>query len=89
MTRKKDYKKYRMRVRGYFECLERDDVIYIENGIAYKYRADDGSIDCNSHTDEMFNNGDRDYDCSDWEIQCPLYLPNRKYCKYYKPVKKN
>ena len=67
------------------EHLERGDVVYIENGKAYKYRINDDSIDCKYYNDVMGNNGERDYNCSEWEIECVLDLPNRKYCKYYKP----
>ena len=70
------------------EQLERGDVAYVENGKAYKYRFDDDSVDCKHHMDVISHNNERVYDCSDWEIECVLDLPNRKYCRYYKPVER-
>jgi hypothetical protein len=64
------------------EYLARGDPVYIKDGVVYKLRVMDSAIEC-----EHYENSDVDYDCDWMEMVCPLDLPNRKYCRDYKPVK--
>lgn len=66
------------------EEIKRGQPVYIKDDLVYVYRPDDDVVDCEHHEEEMqqFPNGP-DYDCSWMEIECPLDLPNRKYCREY------
>lgn len=69
------------------EEIKRGQPVYIKDGLVYVYRPSDNVVDCEHHNDETYYNNGRYYDCSWFEFECPLDLPNRKYCRDYETKK--